>query len=115
MLGNEPVWTDLECVGEQTGEKYFGRFQVKRYLTHRERGEAVRLAETLCRGIETTIEHRTLLTTIAFLSSHIIESDAKWWGDRGLDLLDEQPIWELAKKIRELQRPAEQKDDGEKK
>ena len=105
MLGNEPVWIDMECTGT-SGEKYFGRFQVKRYLTHKERAEAVRLSETLCRGITDDVNMRAFLTTAAFLSVHITEVDAKWWGDRGLDLVDEEPIWELAKKIREVQRPA---------
>jgi hypothetical protein len=67
MFSNDPVWIDMEVVGELTGEKYFGRFQIKRYLTNRERGDAVRFAETLCRGIENDANMRTLLTTSAFL------------------------------------------------
>lgn len=110
MINNEPVWTDIQCTGA-SGENYFGRFQIRRFLTHREKTEAVRLAETLCRGITDSIEHRTFLTTIAFLSFHIIEVDAAWWGDKGLDLLDEEPVWELAKTVRALQKPPAEKPE----
>jgi hypothetical protein len=115
MINNEPVWIDVDCVGETTGDKIFGRFQVKRYLTHRERAEATRLAETYCRGIVDDLSQRAFLTTLAFLTYHVVDSDAKWWtgadpkengSENGLSMIDEKPIWDLAKKIKELQKPA---------
>jgi len=110
MNKNEPQWADIDVVGELTGKRYFGRFSMKRYLTHRERAEAVRLAETLCRGIQSDTTFRTLLSTIAFLGVHIVEVDAKWWTEsgedvKGLELEDEAPIWALAKQINEIQKP----------
>lgn len=114
-MKNEPIWIDVDVTGEMTGTKYFGRFSIKRYLTHIERGEAVRLAETLMRGIQQDINFRTLLSTIAFLNVHIVETDAKWWagdGTKGLDLLDEAPVWELSKQLYEVQKPSDE-DKGE--
>lgn len=109
-MKNEPIWVDIDVMGELTGKKYFGRFSLKRYLTHSERATAVRLAETLCRGIQSDVTFKTLLSTIAFLSVHLVEIDAKWWdesGDdvKGLELEDEAPIWALAKQINEVQKP----------
>ena len=107
-MKNEPIWIDVDVTGELTGEKYFGRFSIKRYLTHTERSEAVRLAETLMRGIQQDVNFRTLLSSIAFLNVHIVESDAKWWtGEdvKGLDLLDEAPIWAISKQLYNAQKP----------
>ena len=110
MIGNEPIWIEVNSTGE-SGEKYFGRFLVKKYLSHRERGDAVRMAELLCRGIQQDVTFRTLLSTIAFLNKHIVETDAKWWvgdeGMKGIDLLDEAPIWAIGDEIHKAQKPAE--------
>lgn len=114
-MKNEPIWIDVDVTGELTGAKYFGRFSIKRYLTHTDRSEAVRLAETLMRGIQQDLNFRTLLSTIAFLNVHIVETDAKWWvGDdtKGLDLLDEAPIWAISKQLYDAQKPSSE-DKGE--
>lgn len=117
MIGNDPVWIEVDCVGENTGKKYFARFRVKKYLTHKERADAVRVAESLCVGINQELVFRTLLSSIAFLNQHILECDADWWrGEedsrigqviKGLDLLDENPIWTLSKQLNDAQKPAE--------
>jgi hypothetical protein len=108
MIGNEPIWIEVDCKGE-SGEKYFGRFRVKKYLSHRERSDAVRSAEFLCRGITQDITFRTFLSTIAFLNIHILETDAAWWkgeeGQKGMDLSDEKPIWDIAEQINKAQKP----------
>ena len=110
MIGNDPIWIEVDCKGE-SGERYFGRFLIKKYLNHRERAEAVRMAELQCRGINQDISFRTLLSTIAFLNKHIVETDAKWWtgddGAKGLDLLDEAPIWAIGDEIHKTQKPPE--------
>ena len=97
-------WVDVECEGEQSGEKYFGRFLIKPLLTHKERADAIRLGELWCRGIVDNIEERLFLTTQAFLKFHIVESDAKWWSKDGtLDIYDENPVYAISAKIKELQ------------
>lgn len=112
MVGNELVWVEVDIKGED-GVHYFGRFSVKKYLTHRDRAEAVRSAELLCRGIQQDINFRAFLSTVAFLNIHVKETDAKWWtkdeeGDIcGMNLTDESPVWELASKIKEAQKPPE--------
>jgi|GEM_PF-5042228 len=108
MIGNEPIWIEINCVGE-SGEKYFGRFRIKRYLSHKERAEAVRMAELMCRGITQDITFRTFLSTLAFLNCHILETDAVWWsgdpGQKGMNLSDEKPIWDIAEQIYKAQKP----------
>jgi hypothetical protein len=43
------------------------------------------------------------LSTLAFLKFYVVESDAPWWTEnRGTDLIDEEPVWELVKKVSEL-------------
>lgn len=110
MIGNENVWIDIDCKG-LSGIQYSGRMCVKKYLTHRERAESVRVAEKLCYGISQDIEFRALLATVAFINQHVVECDAKWWkgngveGSIGIDFIDEEPIWEIAAQISKLQKP----------
>ena len=119
-INNKPVWVDVEATGESTKNKYFGRFQVKPFLNHGEKTDAVRLAERYCRGIEQSQLQRQFLTTIAFLQFHVTDTDASWWKEDEkseeltgpLALLDEEPIYALAAKLGEIQNPEEKKDDG---
>lgn len=108
MIGNEPVWIEVNCKGD-SGANYFGRFRIKKYLSHKERSDAVRMAELLCRGITQDISFRTLLSTVAFLNCHITETDAVWWngadGQKGMDLTDEEPVWAIAEEINKAQKP----------
>lgn len=104
-------WVEIDIEGETTGEKYFGRFKVKSYLTHAERSDAVRLSERLARGIDRSQGEIGFLTVLSFVKFHIIEADAEWWtkDGEGLDLYDENPIYEISKKIGELQKPKSKK------
>ena len=113
-VNNEPKWVDFESTGEFTGEKYFGRFCIKPYLTNAERADVARLAETYCRGITEDATQRGFLTTLAFLKFHLVETDAKWWVNSGLDMFDEAPAYALAAKVSEVQKPkkAEEKSEG---
>jgi hypothetical protein len=104
-INNDTVWIDVKCKGEITDTEYFGRFSVKRYLTHRERGDAVREGEVLCRGLE-DLAMKTFYMAAAFIAANVVDSDAAWYKkDRGLDLVDEQPIWAISAEIRKLQKP----------
>lgn len=103
-MNNEPKWVDVDSTGEFTGNKYFGRFCIKPFLTHAERADAVRLAEMYYRGITQDANQRMFLTTMAFLKFHVTEFDAPWWGDTsGMSALDEAPVWALSEKLREIQ------------
>lgn len=102
---NKSIWIEIDCIGEISKTKYFGRFEVKPYLKHSEKSDAVRLAEVYCRGIRDNIGERTFLTSLAFVKMHIISTDAPWWRDDGMDLVDENPIYEIIKKVNEIQAP----------
>ena len=103
LIGNEPKWMDCEAEGENTKFKYFGRFSLKPFLTHAEKSDAVRLAEKYCRGIENAQQQRLFLTTLAFLKFHVVEFEADWWKEDGLDLYDEEPVYVLAEILAEVQ------------
>jgi hypothetical protein len=99
----EPQWHDIDCVGENTGTKYFGKFSIKPFLTHSERSEAFRLASKLSLGI-TDPGHLYFLNTMAYLKYHIVDTDAQWWkSSEGLELMDELPIYTLSDKVIEIQ------------
>lgn len=104
-MNNTTKWVDIDVTGEQTKQKYFGRFCLKPYLTHGERADAIRLAETYFRGITENKDQRMFLSTLAFLAMHITETDAKWWVNNGLDMLDEAPVWAIVNKLSEVQDP----------
>lgn len=113
-INNEPKWVDVDVEGEFTGVKYFGRFQLKPYLTHAERADVSRLAELYNRGITTDATQRAFMMTLAYLKFHIIETDAAWWVDGGLNLHDEAPVYRLAELVRQIQAPEKEKKDEEK-
>jgi len=110
-INNELKWVDVETEGEVTGAKYFGRFQLKPYLTHAERADVSRLFELYSRGITTDAAQRAFLMTLAYLKFHIVETDATWWVDSGLNLLDETPVYRLAELVREVQAPKKETKD----
>jgi hypothetical protein len=120
MVNLESRWVEIDVVGETTKKRYFGRIELKPFLTHREKAEAVKLAEKYMIGIEVSLEFRSFLTTLAFLSLHIVNLDAEskgWWGEDGLSLLDESPIYATTEALKKLQFPEEAKkelDAGEK-
>lgn len=111
---NDPKWVDMEAVGEFTGHKYFGRFRIKPYLTHAERSDVARLAEMYNRGISSDSSQKGFNLTLAFLKFHIVESDASWWTENGgLDMMDEAPIYALAKSVRDVQNPPKPEEKQE--
>jgi hypothetical protein len=109
MLSTEPKWIEINVEGETTKKKYFGKFQIKPFLTHKERSEATRLAERYMMGIETTMEQRMFLGTLALVTYHIVsvEGEVEWWKEKGLDLYDEAPIYALSAEVAKIQKPQE--------
>lgn len=116
IIDNEPRWVEVDSDGEISKKKYYGKFLIKPFLTHREKADALRLAEKYCLGINQSVEMRLFLTTVAFLNFHIQDFEADWWvGDNenrhGLDLIEENPVYAISNKIKELQYPEEAKKD----
>jgi hypothetical protein len=108
-ISNDPIWIDIDCTGETTNERYFGRFQVKRFLTNKEKAEVYRIASTISVGIQ-NIKELELLHNLAFLSLHVLTTDSTWWKSKdgdlaGMDLFDERPVLELSNQIYMLQNP----------
>lgn len=103
MVDNSPVWVEVDCVGEETGAKYFGRFEVKRYLTQKEKGDVGRLYETYSRGLVDDVGQKSMFYMLAKLSFHVLQSDAPWWKEKGLDLVDDEPAIALMTAIRNVQ------------
>jgi len=102
---NGPFYLRLEgVVGEKTGQTYNGEFHVKKYLTNREGTDVARLTEALCVGITRNQDQIVFLTTLANLAFHVIKAP-EWWGDKGFDLKDKDPVWKLGELLLELQKP----------
>jgi hypothetical protein len=106
-INNDPKWVEVNATGEKTGEKYFGRFSLKPYLTHAETADAERIGSLYTRGIANNTELCAFLITLAYLKFHVVESDALWWKEAGLNSLDQTPFYELATKLREVQKPVD--------
>jgi len=108
---NESKWLDVSCVGENSKQQLVGRFKLKPFLTHKERGDASRLAETYCRGIVMDTNQLYFQRILAYLKFYIVESDADWWIDDGLGCVDETPVYELYKQLRKLQGHDEEEEE----
>jgi hypothetical protein len=103
LINNEAAWIEVDCVGETTGYRYTGRFLVKPFVSIKEQAEAVRDGEALARGIEYDGFMRLLLQNCTVVNRHVVETQAQWWSKQAWEnLLDDTPINELAKKIKEL-------------
>ena len=109
MIDNAPVWTEINCVGETTGSTYFGRFELKKYLSNREKSDISRLFEAYVRGISEDIPQRSLLYALAQLNFHIVSTDATWWVEKGMDLLDDEPVVQLMSELRKHQTKKDEK------
>ena len=105
-INNEPIYVTLDgCKGALTGADYAeGQFLIKPYLTHREKNDVLRLTELLLQKIERNQDAILFYSAIAQLAFHIVEAPS-WWGDKGLDLVDTEPVWALMQEIYKLQSP----------
>jgi len=103
MSLTNPRWLDVSAEGEETGTQYVGRFQLKPFLKQFEKTEAYLLGQSYTKGLPENHPHSFYLNMMAFLKFHIVSADASWWVKDGLDIVDEAPGWELAKKLKEFQ------------
>lgn len=53
-MQNDVVIIDVDCTGEQTGKKYSGQFELKLFLSLRERGLATRESNKVTSGLSRT-------------------------------------------------------------
>jgi len=98
---NPTTWVEIDIAGEVSGDKYFGRFLLKHYLGIAERSDAARLATVWNRGIDDK-QHSELIelnTALAYLKFHIVETDAPWWKDFGLNVIDTSPVQALSDQL----------------
>jgi hypothetical protein len=111
---NNPVWVEIDVTGATSGTQYFGRFNIKPYLTLAEKSDTVRLSERLARGITRTELELQFLTMLANVRMHVVDTDANWWKNKetgsedGFDLIDDDPIFALYDKIKEIQKSSKQ-------
>lgn len=118
MLSN-PIWVEVDCVGEDTQTKYFGKFLVRPFLTIKEKTEVNKTFGKYSLGVPFSenndqLDTRFFLNTLAFFKVAVVESDCDWWkGDEpGMDLLDVEPIFTLLDKYTQAKRALMPKKEG---
>jgi hypothetical protein len=111
-MKSEVGYLDLDVYGSQTGTHYQDQVEMKLYLTVAERLVATKAAERKCAGLEKDNPMSFLVQTVCILDAHIVKKPA-WWTEDGMSLIDTDPVYELAKLLREKQQEvAEQKSGG---
>lgn len=104
MIKNDGVWVTLHSLGE-TDTHYHGKFRLKPWLTHGEKGDAQRLSEDFCRGITDPAE-RYFFILLAYSKFHVIETqEVDWWNpDDLLGGIDQDPIYEIFRLLGEARK-----------
>lgn len=110
-MKSEVGYFDLDIYGSQTGTHYQQQLAMKLYLTVAERLSATKAAERKCAGLEKDNPITFLIQTVCLLDAHLVESP-EWWSDNGMDLIDTDPVYEMAKVLREKQQEAAEKKSG---
>lgn len=107
MIDNTPVWVEVNVQGETTGEQYFGKFYIKKYLTQEERSDVARESDRRNYGIAEDAGQKAMNNMLSQLQAHVVQADAAWWvkdkEGRVVGLMDDNPITDLMKKLREQQ------------
>ena len=93
---------EIDVYGENTGTRYAGQVEVKLYLTNTEKADMARKTSKLIVGIDLRHEMASTIQLIANLDAHI-KTKPDWWEEDGMGLEDSEPIYELSKKLREVQ------------
>lgn len=109
-MDDNKVVLQVETTG-RSGKKYNGSFEVRLYLTHRERGDASREFAKKSIGILSDDDVYYVFKSISVLNKHIIDKP-EWWGD-GYELFDSEPIFELAKQLKDAQDNYAKEQSGE--
>jgi hypothetical protein len=96
-------YIDIDCEGETTGKRYVGQFEIKLFLTLKDRAEAGRLRNKLLKDIAENDDVYFMLQLLSNLNTHMAGKKPDWFGEDGTDLEDTQPIIALATGLREAQ------------
>lgn len=97
---NEPKWIEIDLEGDETGERYSGKFLIKPFLTTAEQGDADRLASRYTMGINAgNSSIFDYLWYMGKLKFHIVEHKAEWWKDDGLDMIDKNIGYKIAEEV----------------
>lgn len=102
-MGTEIRYIDIDCEGESTGKRYVGQFEVKLFLTLKDRTDAGRIRNKLLRDISESDDIFFLLQLLTNINTHLTGKKPDWYGEDGTDLEDTQPIISLATALREAQ------------
>lgn len=102
-MGADVRYIDVDCVGEITGRRYVGQFEIKLFLTLKDRTEVGRIRSKLLRDISEADDVFYLLQLLTNLNAHLTGKKPEWYGEDGTDLEDSQPIISLAQSLREVQ------------
>jgi hypothetical protein len=102
-MGSEIRYVDVDCIGETTGDRYVGTFEVKLFLTLKERGESGKVKHKLLKDISENDDIYFLLQLLANLNVHITGKKPAFWGEDGTELTDTEPVIALATALRAAQ------------
>lgn len=102
-MGSEIRYIDIDCEGETSGRRYVGQFEVKLFLTLKDRTDAARIRSKLLRDISENDDVFYLLQLLTNINTHLTGKKPDWYGEDGTDLEDTQPIIALAMALREAQ------------
>lgn len=102
-MSSEIRYVDVDCVGETTGTRYVGQFEVKLFLSLKERGESGKVRHRLLKDILETDDIYFLLQLLSNLNGHLVGVKPSWWGEDGTDLVDSEPVIALATGLRQAQ------------
>jgi hypothetical protein len=95
-MASEIRYVDVDCVGETTGTRYVGQFEVKLFLTLKDRAESGKVKNRLLKDVLESDDIYFLLQLVSNLNAHLVGKKPAWWGEDGVDLEDTTPVIELA-------------------
>jgi hypothetical protein len=102
-MASEIRYVDVDCVGETTGTRYVGQFEVKLFLTLKDRAESGKVKNRLLKDVLESDDIYFLLQLVSNLNAHLVGKKPAWWGEDGVDLEDTTPVIELANGLRQAQ------------
>jgi hypothetical protein len=102
-MATDVRYIDVDCVGETTGRRYVGQFEVKLFLPLKDRADSARIRSKLLKDISENDDVYYLLQLLTNLNTHLTGKKPDWYGEDGTELEDSQPIISLALALREAQ------------
>jgi hypothetical protein len=102
-MASEIRYIDVDCIGETTGTRYVGNFEIKLFLTLKDRAEAGKVRHRILKDILETDDIYFLLQLLSNINVHLVGKKPAWWGEDGTELADTEPIISIATALREAQ------------